>query len=123
MLLIFFLPKAKIFFSSADWMPRNLNRRVETLIPVEATTVRNQILNQIMVANLNDNTNSWDLLPTGKYVRRTTEDKPFSAHGYFMENPSLSGRGRAMKVSAPKELAAPKRKSRKVPAKKAANAK
>ena len=114
--------KAKIFFSSADWMPRNLNRRVETLIPVEATTVRNQILNQIMVANLNDNTNSWDLLPTGKYVRRAVEDKPFSAHGYFMENPSLSGRGRAMKVSAPKDLAVPKRKSRKASTKKAANA-
>jgi len=114
--------KAKIFFSSADWMPRNLNRRVETLIPVEATTVRNQILNQIMVANLNDNTNSWDLLPTGKYVRRAVEGKPFSAHGYFMENPSLSGRGRAMKVSAPKDLAVPKRKSRKASTKKAANA-
>ena len=114
--------KAKIFFSSADWMPRNLNRRVETLIPVEATTVRNQIMNQIMVANLNDNTNSWDLLPTGKYVRREIEKTPFSAHTYFMQNPSLSGRGRSLKVSAPKELAAPKRKPRKSSAKKAANA-
>jgi len=115
--------KAKIFFSSADWMPRNLNRRVETLIPVEATTVRNQIMNQIMVANLNDNTNSWDLLPTGKYERRLSEGKPFSAHTYFMKNPSLSGRGRSLKVSAPKELAAPKRKPRKSSVKKAANAK
>ena len=114
--------KAKIFFSSADWMPRNLNRRVETLIPVEATTVRNQIMNQIMVANLNDNTNSWDLLSTGKYVRREIEKTPFSAHTYFMQNPSLSGRGRSLKVSAPKELAAPKRKPRKSSAKKAANA-
>jgi len=122
--------KAKIFFSSADWMPRNLNRRVETLIPVEATTVRNQIMNQIMVANLNDNTNSWDLLPTGKYVRRDSNEAPFSAHEYFMKNPSLSGRGRSLKVSAPKELAAPKRKSRKaasktqndIPPKSAANA-
>ena len=114
--------KAKIFFSSADWMPRNLNRRVETLIPVEATTVRNQIMNQIMVANLNDNTNSWDLLPTGKYVRRAIEDKPFSAHQYFMQNPSLSGRGRSLKISAPKELDAPKRKSRKESVNKAANA-
>ena len=105
--------KAKIFFSSADWMPRNLNRRVETLIPVEATTVRNQILNQIMVANLNDNTNSWDLLPTGKYIRRDSDEASFSAHDYFMKNPSLSGRGRSLKISAPKELAAPKRKSRK----------
>ena len=114
--------KAKIFFSSADWMPRNLNRRVETLIPVEATTVRNQIMNQIMVANLNDNTNSWDLLPTGKYVRREIEEAPFSAHTYFMQNPSLSGRGRSLKFSAPKELAAPKRKPRKSSTKKAANA-
>jgi len=104
--------KAKIFFSSADWMPRNLNRRVETLIPVEATTVRNQIMNQIMVANLIDNTNSWDLLPTGKYVRRETGEKPFSAHEYFMQNPSLSGRGRSLKINAPKELSAPKRKSK-----------
>jgi polyphosphate kinase len=105
--------KAKIFFSSADWMPRNLNRRVETLIPVEATTVRTQVMNQIMVANLNDTTNSWDLLPTGRYIRRVGEDRPFSAHNYFMQNPSLSGRGRALKVSAPKELVVPKRKSRK----------
>lgn len=113
---------AKIFFSSADWMPRNLNRRVETLIPVEATTVRNQVMNQIMVANLNDNTNSWDLLPTGKYERRLPEGSSFSAHDYFMQNPSLSGRGRALKVSAPKELAAPKRKPRKSDVEKAANA-
>jgi len=82
--------EAKIFFSSADWMPRNLNRRIETLVPVEATTVRNQIMNQIMVANLIDNTNSWDLTPTGKYIRRDVGEKPFSAHNYFMNNPSLS---------------------------------
>ena len=113
---------AKIFFSSADWMPRNLNRRVETLIPVEATTVRNQIMNQIMVANLKDNTNSWDLLPTGKYVRRVTEDVPFSAHEYFMQNPSLSGRGRSLSISAPRELNAPARKSRKTAVNKASNA-
>ena len=103
---------AKIFFSSADWMPRNLNRRVETLIPVEAITVRNQIMDQIMVANLNDNTNSWDLLLTGKYIRRQVEDKPFSAHEYFMRNPSLSGRGKSLKVSAPKDLDVTQRKAR-----------
>ena len=98
--------KAKIYFSSADWMPRNLNRRVETLIPVEATTVRRQIMNQIMVANLNDETNSWDLQPNGKYVRQqpADPDKAFSAHAYFMENPSLSGRGKSLKYSAPIEL-------------------
>ena len=84
--------------------------------------MRNQIMNQIVVANLNDNTNSWDLLPTGKYIRREIEKTPFSAHTYFMQNPSLSGRGRSLKVSAPKELAAPKRKPRKSSAKKAANA-
>jgi polyphosphate kinase len=103
---------AKIFFSSADWMPRNLNRRVETLIPVEAVTVRTQIMDQIMVANLNDNTNSWDLLLTGKYIRRQLGDKPFSAHEYFMRNPSLSGRGKSLKVSAPKDLNVTKRKAR-----------
>jgi len=105
--------RAKIFFSSADWMPRNLNRRIETLVPVEATTVRNQIMNQIMVANLIDNTNSWDLMPTGKYVRREIVEKPFSAHNYFMKNPSLSGRGRALKLSAPVELNVPKRRKKK----------
>ena len=98
-------PDALIYFSSADWMPRNLNRRVETLIPVDDPTVRRQVMDQIMTANLNDNTNSWDLLPSGKYVRRKVDAKDaFSAHGYFMENPSLSGRGRALEYSAPKEL-------------------
>jgi len=105
--------KAKIYFSSADWMPRNLNRRVETLIPVEATTVRNQIMNQIMVANLNDNTNSWDLTATGKYIRRQIGEgeKRFSAHEYFMNNPSLSGRGRSLRFSAPQTLNISKSKS------------
>ena len=108
---------ATIYFSSADWMPRNLNRRVETLIPVEAPTVRDQVMNQIMIANLNDDTNSWDLQPTGKYVRaEPTAKKPFSAHAYFMKNPSLSGRGKALKIAAPQELDLPevkrKRKSK-----------
>ncbi len=97
---------AKVYFSSADWMPRNLNRRIETFIPVEDSTVRRQVMNQIMVANLNDETNSWELQSGGKYVRQTPEDpeKGFSAHAYFMENPSLSGRGKSLKYSAPKDL-------------------
>ncbi|WP_371396150.1 RNA degradosome polyphosphate kinase [Fretibacter rubidus] len=96
---------ALIYFSSADWMPRNLNRRVETLIPVDDPTVRRQIMNQIMTANLNDTTNSWDLQASGQYLRRKVEaEDAFSAHHYFMKNPSLSGRGRALEYSAPQDL-------------------
>jgi len=94
-------------------MPRNLNRRIETLIPVEAPTVRDQVMNQIMIANLNDETNSWDL----KYVRaEPIAEKPFSAHEYFMQNPSLSGRGNALKIVAPQELDIPKTKRKNKPA-------
>lgn len=97
---------AYIYFSSADWMPRNLNRRVETLVPVEDPTVRRQIQDQIMTANLLDTTNSWDLSADGKYVRRSLseDEKPFSAHAYFMQNPSLSGRGKSLNISSPDEL-------------------
>jgi len=108
-----FLPNsnALIYFSSADWMPRNLNRRVETLIPVEDSTVRRQIMDQIMVANLNDNQNSWDLTSSGRYIRRVGNDEEsFSAHGYFMNNPSLSGRGKALNYSSPKALPSPNQK-------------
>jgi len=98
--------QALVFISSADWMPRNLNRRIETLVPVESPTVHNQVLDQIMMANLLDNTNSWELQPTGKYVRVKPDDKEaqFSAHEYFMKNPSLSGRGTALANSAPADL-------------------
>ncbi|NNE56958.1 MAG: RNA degradosome polyphosphate kinase [Hellea sp.] len=106
---------AKVFMSSADWMPRNLNRRVETLVPIESTRVHRQVLSQIMVANLNDELNSWDMLPDGKYsrVEVTDETAPFSAHEYFMNNPSLSGRGKSLNYNSPKELALPSGKKKK----------
>ena len=97
---------AHIYFSSADWMPRNLNRRVETMIPAQDPTVRRQIMNQIMTANLMDNANSWDLGPDGGYKRRAAGQgaQEFSAHKYFMENPSLSGRGKSLKYNRPSDL-------------------
>ena len=91
--------KARVFFSSADWMGRNLTRRVETLVEVHNPTVKNQILSQIMAANLGDEAQSWVLSPDGSYARDLGPEGVtlFNCHQFFMENPSLSGRGTAAK--------------------------
>ncbi|GGE27849.1 polyphosphate kinase [Gemmobacter megaterium] len=96
--------EARVYISSADWMGRNLNRRVETLIEAVNPTVKAQIASQIMAANLADEAQSWILGPDGRYLRQldAPDGKLFSCHKFFMENPSLSGRGSAGAADVPR---------------------
>lgn len=95
--------KAKVYIASADWMPRNLDRRVEVLVPILNPTVHDQVMDQIMVANLKDNQQSYALGPDGRYQRIAMRpgEEPFNAHAYFMNNASLSGRGTSLKKNLP----------------------